>query len=56
VGAAEDISLTLREQISQAGGQAFEGLGDIIQKNQDQGVVMKEVAGLANFSSSTTSA
>lgn len=56
-----NLSLSVREHLSQAGGQALEGLGDVLQKNEARahtafGDVMKEVQELSGFSSSTTSA
>ena len=56
----EGLSLSVREHLSQSGGQALEGLGDLLQKNEGRagggiGSVMQEVQGLSGFSSSTTS-
>lgn len=52
-----DVSLSVREHISQASGQALEGLGDVLQKNEvgaPKGSVLREVKELSGFASSTT--
>lgn len=58
LASAPEISLSVREHISQSTGQALEGLGDSLQKNEGgapAGSVLREVQELSGFSSTTTS-
>lgn len=58
LASAPEVSLSVREHISQSAGQAVEGLGDSLQKNEGgapAGSVLREVQELSGFSSTTTS-
>lgn len=59
LAATSEVSLSVREHINQATGQALELLGDGFQKNEGRapvGSVLREVKELGTFSSATSAA